>query len=86
MTDTNRFKRVITLTLAAIIAVAAASPSFAATRAKRIAPVTQTEPYVDPAPARLRAAAPAPAPNWQPNACWSDEGYGRYEPCDAPGM
>jgi hypothetical protein len=40
--------------------------------------------YIDPAPARLRQVAPAP--NWNPDACWSDEGYGRFETCDAAGM
>jgi hypothetical protein len=86
MTDTNPFKRVIILTLAAIIIAAAATPSSAATRAKRtVAPVAQTEPYADPALPAARMLRNR-APSWQPNACWSDEGYGRYEPCDAPGM
>jgi hypothetical protein len=43
----------------------------------RHAPVTA---YVQPGP----SVYPGPRPAWAPaGACFTDEGYGRYRPCDA---
>jgi hypothetical protein len=75
---------IVTLAIAAAFTLSALVPATAATRHKRAA-AAQSE-VVDPtAPPRIRPDwSPIPTPAWQvPNACVSDEGYGRYSSCDS---
>ena len=77
---------ILTFALAAVLALGALSPASAATRHKRaIAAPTQSEPVEVTAAPRARPDwSPIPTPAWQaPNACVSDEGYGRYSSCDS---
>jgi hypothetical protein len=70
-------RAILTLAVAGLLAAAAVAPAAAATKHKRH---VRTE-----APATQRVE-PAPAPIFQtPNACWSDEGYGRFSSCDEGG-
>jgi hypothetical protein len=67
-----------------VVAAFAVAPASAATRHKQHAAPVQGE-SVDQgllsAPVASRAM---PAPNWlTPNACMSDEGFGRYSSCDS---
>ncbi len=73
-------RSILTLAVAGFVAVAAIAPASAAPKHKRHvraeAPVAQR---VDP----VDTVAP---PIFQtPNACWSDEGYGRFSSCDEGG-
>jgi hypothetical protein len=73
-------RSILTLAVAGLIAAAALAPASAATKHKRhartAAPMAQR---IDPVEA-------APPPVFQtPNSCWSDEGYGRFSPCDEGG-
>lgn len=73
-------RSILTLAVAGLIAAAAVMPASAATKHKRHvrteAPMAQR---IDPAEAAAR-------PVYQtPNACWSDEGYGRFSACDEGG-
>jgi hypothetical protein len=73
-------RSILTLAVAGLIAAAAVAPASAATKHKRQA---RTE---APAAQRVIPMDAAPAPVYQtPNACWSDEGYGRFSPCDEGG-
>jgi hypothetical protein len=79
--------RVITAATVGLIAVSFAAPSLAQTRAKRtsVPPAEQSEyygGYAQQLPAH--PGAPASIAN-QPNACFTDEGYGRYASCDQAG-
>jgi hypothetical protein len=72
--------------IAGFIAASAIVPASAATHHKRTAPV-QSE-YSTEGLQNAQAAAHPGAPAYvlrQPNACFSDEGYGRYSPCDQAG-
>lgn len=67
------------LLVAALVAIIGTTAADAATRRHK-------------QPARAAATATAPIqrpqigpPGAGPNQCWSDEGYGRYSPCDAGG-
>ena len=69
------------LLIAALVAIIGAATADAATRRHK-----------QPARAATTATTVAPAqrpqigpPGAGPNQCWSDEGYGRYSPCDAGG-
>ena len=76
--------QIVTLAIAAVLALSALAPASAATRHKRAA-AAQSE-IVDPtaAPRARPDWSPVPTPAWQvPNACVSDEGYGRYSSCDS---
>ena len=76
----------VTLAVAAVLALSALSPASAATRHRRAAPLAaQSEPVELAATPRARPDwSPVPTPVWQmPNACVSDEGYGRYSSCDS---
>jgi len=70
--------------LGIIVAAFAVAPASAATRHKHHAAPVQGESTDEGflnAPVASRAI---PAPNWlTPNACISDEGYGRYSSCDS---
>ena len=73
------------LGVAGIIAASALAPAAAATRQKRTTAPTQSE-YTEQnvrLPMRPDQTA-TPSPAWQvPNACVSDEGYGRFSSCDS---
>ena len=78
--------RVLTAATVGALAVSLAAPSFAASRVKqRTAPPAEQSEY---APSWIaqsaRPGAPATVAN-QPNACFTDEGYGRYASCDQAG-
>jgi hypothetical protein len=78
--------RVITAATVGLLAVSFAAPSFAQTRAKRASAPTEQSAY-DGGYAQRQVAhpgAPASVAN-QPNACFTDEGYGRYASCDQAG-
>ncbi|HKS65310.1 MAG TPA: hypothetical protein VJT13_26640 [Xanthobacteraceae bacterium] len=73
-------RSILTLAVAGLITAAALAPASAAPKHKRHlrteAPAAQR---IDPAEAIAR-------PVYQtPNACWSDEGYGRFSSCDEGG-
>jgi len=76
---------ILAVAVASAIALSALSPVSAATRHKQAAAPAQSE-TVDGtvmAPAASRAPG-APISTWfSPNACVSDEGYGRYASCDS---
>jgi hypothetical protein len=73
-------RSILTLAVAGLIAAAAVMPASAATKHKRHA---RTE---APAAQRVDPLDTAPPAVYQiPNACWSDEGYGRYSSCDEGG-
>jgi H+/gluconate symporter-like permease len=77
--------RVVTAATVGLLAVSFAAPSFAQTRAKRhAAPMEQGEYYVEQNAQSAHPGAPASVAN-QPNACFTDEGYGRYAACDQGG-
>ena len=70
-----------------MIAATTFAPAFAATKHKHKAPVQTEETYGEgwqQAPVAAHPGMPAAA-YAQPNACFSDEGYGRYSSCDAGG-
>jgi hypothetical protein len=76
----------VTIAIAGFIA-ASAVPASAATHHKRAAAPVQSE-YSTEALRSSPVAAHPDAPAYvqqQPNACFSDEGYGRYSPCDQAG-
>jgi hypothetical protein len=79
--------RIFTLAVATAIAATTLSPAFAATKHKHQAAPVQNE-YSDPtlqtAPVAARPGVPAIVYD-QPNACFTDEGYGRYASCDQAG-
>ena len=73
-------RSILTLAVAGLIAASALAPASAAPKHKRHA---RTE-----APAAQRVEpvdAVPPAVFQTPNACWSDEGYGRFSSCDEGG-
>ena len=73
-------RSILTLAVAGLIAAAALAPASAATKHKRHA---RTE---APAAQRCRTRWRLLSPVYQtPNACWSDEGYGRFSSCDEGG-
>jgi hypothetical protein len=79
--------RIVALGLAGILAVATLTPAAAATRKHHAAPA-QTEQMDDgilsaPVAAAPHAYAVPAAPGFGPNACVSDEGYGRFTSCDS---
>ena len=73
-------RSILTLAVAGFVAVAAVAPTSAAPKHKRHARAE--------GPAATQRVAPAEVvpPTYQaPNACWSDEGYGRFSSCDEGG-
>ena len=77
--------RIVTAAIVGVLAISFAAPSFAQTRVKRYAPpAEQSEYYVDRNAQLAHPGAPATVSN-QPNACFTDEGYGRYASCDQAG-
>jgi hypothetical protein len=69
--------------LGIVVAAFAAAPASAATRHKHHAAPVQSEPVDEGLLSAPVASRAMPAPNWlTPNACISDEGYGRYSSCD----
>jgi hypothetical protein len=81
-------RSILTLTLAGLIAATTLAPAFAATKHKhKAAPVQSEENFGDAwqqSPAAARPAVPGVVYQ-QPYACFTDEGYGRYTPCDTGG-
>ena len=75
--------RIATIGFAALVAGGALSSASAQTRYKNHTSPYQNE-YSDPAQAAAHPGAPAVV-NDQPNACFTDEGYGRYASCDQAG-
>jgi len=79
-------RSILTLAIAGLIAATALAPASAATKHKR-APAAQSE-YapegLQQAPVAGRAELPGTVYQ-QPGACFTDEGYGRYTPCDVGG-
>ena len=76
----------VTFGIAGLIAAAAIVPASAATRHKQRAAPEQSQSIdegIVSAPVASRASG-MPASIWlAPNACISDEGYGRYASCDS---
>ena len=74
--------RVLLLTAIATLATGVASAD-AATRHKHHARVPHVAAQRYPVPVQR---GPQVGPAWSgPNQCWTDEGYGRYSPCDGGG-
>jgi|EndMetStandDraft_2_1072991.scaffolds.fasta_scaffold73425_1 hypothetical protein len=82
--------RLATLGVAGILAASALAPASAATRHKRTAAPPEAQGEVVEPSAAIHARpdwSPVPSAAWQaPNACVSDEGYGRYSSCDGTSM
>jgi hypothetical protein len=84
-TGNNPMNAKILITAVAALSLAGAGVANATHHGKRhkarhYAPVAAYV-YVPPAP-----MAYGPRPIWAaPGSCWTDEGYGRYRPCDAGG-
>ena len=76
---------IATLAIAAALALSALAPASAATRHKHAAAPAQSENFDGTVTAPVASRAPgAPVSTWfTPNACMSDEGYGRYSSCDS---
>jgi hypothetical protein len=85
----STFTRLITVSVAAVIAAAAMAPASAATRHKRAAPApaeSSSSPDVVGLPIHP-AWSPIPSTVYQaPNSCFTDEGYGRYTSCEQGGF
>jgi hypothetical protein len=85
----SNFTRLITVSVAAVIAAAAIAPASAATHHKRAAPAQAESPASNPDVVGLPihpAWSPIPAAVYQaPNGCFTDEGYGRYTSCEQGG-
>jgi hypothetical protein len=81
-------RSILTLTIAGLIAATALSPAMAAPKHKRrAAPVQTEETYGEgwqQAPVAARPGVPGVVYQ-QPGECFTDEGYGRYTPCDVGG-
>ena len=78
---------ILAIAVVSAVALSALSPVSAATRHKHAAAPAQSE-YTDGTLTAPVAARPPGAPDWTwftPNGCVSDEGYGRYSPCDSGG-
>ena len=78
---------ILAVAVASAIALSALSPVSAATRHKQAAAPAQSETVDGTVMAPAASYAPgAPISTWfAPNACVSDEGYGRYTSCDSGG-
>ena len=74
----------VLLAAAVATAVLGAASASAATRHKhRAARVPHVAAQTYPVPVQR---GPRVGPTWSgPNQCWTDEGYGRYAPCDGGG-
>ena len=69
-----------------VLAASAMSPASAATKQKRAAPVPPAA-SGDVIGLPIHPAwSPVPPTYWSPNECFTDEGYGRYAPCDQGGQ
>ena len=79
--------RIVTAAIVAVLAISLAAPSFAQTRAKRtyVQPPEQSEYYGGYGQTEPSHPGAPPAIANQPNACFTDEGYGRYASCDQAG-
>ena len=73
------------LGIAGTLAVGTIAPASAATRHRASPPAASTEPYLTDVPVSARAPGyNQVGPVWRgPNECFTDEGYGRYRPCNA---
>jgi len=83
-------RSILTLTIASLIAASALTPVSAATHHKRAAAPAPaqsgySEDALQSAPVAARQGVPAVVYD-QPNACFTDEGYGRYASCDQAGF
>jgi hypothetical protein len=82
---TSMSTRIVTAAIVGALAVGFAAPSFAASRVKqRTAPPSEQNEYYAGNAQMAHPGAPAVVNN-QPNACFTDEGYGRYASCDQAG-
>jgi hypothetical protein len=80
-------RSILTLAIAGLMAATALAPASAATKNKRVPAPAQNEYAPDGlqgAPVSARPGAPATIYQ-QPSACFTDEGYGRFTPCDQVG-
>ena len=80
-------RSILTLAIAGLMAATALAPASAATKHKRVPAPAQNEYAPDGwqgAPVAARPGAPGTVYQ-QPGACFTDEGYGRFTPCDAGG-
>jgi hypothetical protein len=84
----STFTRLITVSVAAVIAAGAMAPASAATRHKHAAAPAQTESNPDVIGLPIHPAwSPIPSTVYQaPNSCFTDEGYGRYTSCEQGGF
>jgi hypothetical protein len=86
----STFTRLITVSVAAVIAASATAPASAATRHKRAAPAPAESSASSPDVVGLPihpAWSPIPSTVYQtPNGCFTDEGYGRYTSCEQGGF
>jgi hypothetical protein len=82
---THLVARLTALGLAGMLGVATLAPASAATRKHHAAPAHtgQMEGGIVSAPVAAATYAMPSAPAFGPNACVSDEGYGRFTSCDA---
>jgi hypothetical protein len=85
-TDPMRSIHLVAFGIAGFIAATAVVPASATTRQKQCAAPAQSESVdqsIVSAPVAARTSS-LPAPTWlNPNACISNEGYGRYPSCDS---
>jgi hypothetical protein len=85
----SNFTRLITVSVAAVIAASVVAPASAATHHKRAAPAQAESPTSNPDIVGLPihpAWSPIPSAVYQaPNSCFTDEGYGRYTSCEQGG-
>ena len=72
-------RSILTLAVAGFVAVAAIAPASAAPKHKRHVRAEAA------ATQRVEPSEVAPPVYQTPNACWSDEGYGRFSSCDEGG-
>lgn len=81
-------RSIITIAIAGLIAASALAPASAATKHKRTpAPVQSgySDDALQASPVVARPGVPSVVYG-QPNACFTDEGYGRYAACDQAGF
>ena len=70
-----------------VLAASAMAPASAATKQKRAAPAQPAASGdVIGLPIHPAWSPVPPAVYWSPNECFTDEGYGRYTPCDQGGQ
>ena len=77
-------RAIFTLAVAGALALSAASPTFAASKKRHVAPPSDATEQS--APVAWRGEQMAPVSTWRaPPGCVVDEGYGRFSSCDEGG-